>query len=98
LARTFYHGKKILILDDPFASVDVLTERKILANLREETKASLVLFVSHRLTAFPDLDQIIVLDGQGGTQVGTHEELLASSPTYQSLWALQVNANEVSHA
>jgi ATP-binding cassette subfamily B multidrug efflux pump len=89
LARSLYHRKSLLILDDPFASVDPKTEQEIIAHLREECGDSLVLLISHRLTSFKDLDNIIVLHGDGRYEVGKEKELLAHSELYQTLYALQ---------
>jgi len=89
LARSLYHRKRLLILDDPFASVDPTTEKEILVHLREDCGDSLVLLISHRLTSFKDLDGIIVLHGDGEAEVGKEEELLQKSDLYQTLFALQ---------
>lgn len=89
LARSLYHRKRLLILDDPFASVDPNTEKEILTHLREECGDSLVLLISHRLTSFKDLDGIIVLHGDGEVEVGKESELLQKSDLYRTLFALQ---------
>jgi ATP-binding cassette subfamily B multidrug efflux pump len=94
LARSLYHRKSLLILDDPFASVDPKTEQEIIAHLREECGDSLVLLISHRLTSFKDLDNIIVLHGDGNYEVGKEKELLAHSELYQTLYALQNEKRE----
>jgi ATP-binding cassette subfamily B multidrug efflux pump len=89
LARTLYHKKSLLILDDPFASVDPTTEKEILSHLRTQCGDSLVLLISHRLTSFKDLDSILLLHGDGVVEVGKESELLAKSPLYQTLSSLQ---------
>lgn len=89
LARSLYHIKPLLILDDPFASVDPKTEKAILGQLRERSKDSLVLLISHRLSAFKDLDQVVVFLPGESPEVGTEQELLAKSATYRSLHTLQ---------
>jgi ATP-binding cassette subfamily B multidrug efflux pump len=94
LARSLYHAKSLLLLDDPFASVDPKTEGAILSSLRERTKDSLVILVSHRLGAFKDLDQVVVFRPEKSPEVGSEKELLKSSVTYQSLYALQKKGGE----
>jgi len=89
LARSLYHRKSLLIFDDPFASVDPKTEQEILTHLREECGDSLVLLISHRLTSFKDLDNVILFHGDGVVEVGKEEKLLAKSKLYQTLHALQ---------
>jgi ABC-type multidrug transport system fused ATPase/permease subunit len=97
LARTLYHKKALVVLDDPFASVDPATEKEIVARLRSELQGSLVLFISHRLTSFPDLDLIVVLNGDGTVSLGSHEELLANCPTYRNLYELQQTSGGETH-
>lgn len=85
LARTLCHKKPVLILDDPFSALDKSTERQIFANLKEQSRESIVLLISHRLYLFPQMDQIIWMK-DGKTVVGTHEELFARVPEYQKLF------------
>lgn len=75
LARTLCHKKPVLILDDPFSALDKSTERQIFANLKEQSRESIVLLISHRLYLFPQMDQIIWME-DGKTVVGTHESTL----------------------
>ncbi len=95
LARSLYHKKNILLLDDPFASVDQKTELEIVSRLNEMKKDCLIILVSHRLNAFPYLDNIIVLHGDGNYDIGKHEELLSSSVVYSNLWNIQKETKEV---
>lgn len=95
LARTFYHKKGLVILDDPFASVDIKTEHTIMNSLRKEAEDSIILFFSHRLSYFPYCDKIIVINDDGSLSTGTHESLLKDNKTYQELYQLQLL--EVNH-
>ena len=88
LARTLYHKKPLLILDDPFSALDRTTEREAFAHLQEMAKGSIVLLISHRLYLFPQMDQIIWME-TGETVVGPHEELLKQVPEYAQLFAAQ---------
>lgn len=88
LARTLSHKKELIVLDDPFAALDKATERQIFQNLRELSKDSIVLLITHRLYLFPQMDQVVwMADGQART--GTHEEMLANVPAYAALFAVQ---------
>lgn len=89
LARSIYHKKNVLLLDDPFSSVDEKTEMEILSSLNQIRKDTIVILVSHRLEAFPYLDQILVLHGDSSFDIGTHEELLKRSETYRTLYEIQ---------
>ena len=95
LARSFYHKKGLVILDDPFASVDIKTEHTIMNSLRKEAEDSIILFFSHRLSYFPYCDKIIVINDDGSLSTGTHESLLKDNRTYQELYQLQLL--EVNH-
>lgn len=89
LARTLYHRRKLIILDDPFSSVDVATEKRIIQAMEAWKKDSIVILISHRLKVFPDLDRIIVLHDNGEVNIGRHEELLNQDSEYQQLFQLQ---------
>ena len=86
----------LLLLDDPFASVDVETEGQIIAALREafgpaaplEQRATLVL-CSHRLAAFADADRVVVLDQGQIVEQGTHSELLGAGELYARIYRAQ---------
>ena len=89
LARALYPRKKIILLDDPFAALDMETERGIVRHLRLSFKEHLILITSHRFAMFPEADKIILLDGKGGFAVGSHDELLASNHLYKEIFELQ---------
>ena len=84
LARTLYHTRPVLVLDDPFSALDKKTEAQIFANVKELARDSIVILISHRLYLFDQMDQVIWMD-EGHTKVGTHEELLAEVPSYAEL-------------
>ena len=91
LARTLLHKNKIIILDDPFSSVDRKTEEEIVANLRVNYPKSLILLISHRLTAFPRMDRILLLRADKSVAYGTHEELMEKDSLYRTIFRLQCN-------
>ena len=88
LARTLSHKRPILVLDDPFSALDRNTEAQIFENLKKLASDSIVLLISHRLYLFPELDQVIWMDG-GNQAVGTHQELMESVPDYAALFHAQ---------
>lgn len=88
LARTLAHPKPLLILDDPFAALDKHTESEIFEHLRNSTQDSIIILISHRLSLFPLLDEVIWMDN-GETTVGTHAELQKSCAAYADLYQLQ---------
>ena len=88
LARTLAHPRPVLILDDPFSALDRKTEDMVFANLQKYAKDKVVFLISHRLYHFPQMRQILFMDG-GKTAVGTHGELMASVPAYRRLYESQ---------
>lgn len=88
LARTLFHSRPVMILDDPFSAVDRTTERKILANLRNMEKDAIILLISHRLETFAETDQVIWME-DGHATVSTHDALLRNNEKYRRLCALQ---------
>ena len=88
LARTLAHPRPVLILDDPFSALDRKTEDTVFADLQKYAKDKVVFLISHRLYHFPQMRQILFMDG-GKTAVGTHGELMASVPAYRRLYESQ---------
>jgi ATP-binding cassette subfamily B multidrug efflux pump len=99
LARALAAGEGVpglLVLDDPFSSVDVQTEAAIVAGLRaalgERAPAgerATVLLSSHRLAAFPLADRVVVLAAGRVEEEGTHSELLAAGGLYSRIYRAQ---------
>lgn len=89
LARALIRGAGLVILDDALSAVDAKTEESILGQLRGELKRTTSIVVSHRLASVREFDQILVLRGGRLENAGRHEELVLSSPTYQSLHTMQ---------
>ena len=88
LARTLAHPRPVLVLDDPFSALDRSTEDAIFAELQAYARDKVVFLISHRLYHFPQMQQIIFMEG-GRTAVGTHEELMAAVPVYRQLYESQ---------
>ena len=85
LARTLAHPRPVLVLDDPFSALDRSTEDAIFAELQAYARDKVVFLISHRLYHFPQMQQIIFMEG-GRTTIGTHEELMAAVPVYRQLY------------
>lgn len=89
LARTLVSKRKILLLDDPFASVDIATEQKILEAIRQSYSDCIILFVSHRVRSFAQFDLVLFMEEKGKATSGTHTALLKQSELYRELVELQ---------
>lgn len=85
IARCLLNDPKLLILDEPTSALDASSEAEIMAVLKRISVDRAVLLVTHRLDTILDADEIIVLDEGAVVARGTHEELMASAPLYQTL-------------
>ncbi len=93
------HAPGLLVLDDPFSAIDVETETRIVAALREafgmrqpaSERASIVL-CSQRLAAFPLADHVVVLDHGRIAEQGTHNALMKREGLYARIYRAQVQS------
>ena len=85
MARAFLKDAPILILDEPTAALDAVSEGLVL-NALGRLRAGRTLFViAHRLSTVRQADRIIVLDAGRIVAQGTHDDLLRESALYRSL-------------
>ena len=89
IARALVKGTNFLILDEADSALDKKAQEEILNTVMRQT-GSTVILITHEASHLKFCDRIIVLN-QGETEaIGRHNELLDSSPTYRSLFYLQV--------
>ena len=89
IARAILKNAPILILDEATSALDAESEslvQEALANLMQGRTA---IVIAHRLSTIRKANRIVVLEDGRITAIGSHEELLTSSPTYQRLYSLQ---------
>lgn len=89
LARTFYRDARVLILDEPTASIDAEAEAQIFDKIHASSAGASVILISHRFSTVRQADKIAVIDGGILTECGTHKELLSKKGTYERLFRLQ---------
>lgn len=89
IARALMKQASILILDDSVSAVDTETERTIISNLRNTRKGKTTILIAHRVSTVEKMDKIIFIDDGKILAVGSHEELLLSSPEYRTTVELQ---------
>jgi ATP-binding cassette subfamily B protein len=85
LARAIAAEPDVLVLDDPLSALDIDTEARVEAALRKVLATTTALVVAHRSSTVMLADRVALLDGGRITAVGTHQELLASSPSYRNV-------------
>ena len=87
IARAFLKDAPILILDEPTASLDAVSEQAVLSALEQLQVGRTTFVIAHRLSTVRSADRVLVLDAGQIAARGTHEELLASLPLYRQLCA-----------
>ena len=92
IARTLMLEAPILVFDDSMSSLDMETDAKIRASLRENTRNATVILISHRISTLMLSDTILVLDGGRAAELGTHAQLLAGDGVYKRVYDLQSGA------
>jgi ATP-binding cassette subfamily B multidrug efflux pump len=97
IARALLVRPKVLILDDSTSSVDVETEAKIETALEELMADCTTFVVAQRISTVLNADKIVVLERGQIAAVGTHAELMRSSPIYQEIYASQLGDGGVHH-
>jgi ATP-binding cassette subfamily B protein len=85
LARAVVGGPPFLVLDDPLSALDVHTEARVEAALRQVLETTTALVVAHRPSTVLLADRVALLSGGRIAAVGTHHELLASNAEYRTL-------------
>ncbi|MBO4380720.1 MAG: ABC transporter ATP-binding protein [Clostridia bacterium] len=89
IARVFLKNPSILILDEATSALDNTTEALIQRSLFDLCKGRTTLIVAHRLSTIRSADRIFVIDRGEIKEQGTHEELMAKSGIYKSLYDSQ---------
>jgi ATP-binding cassette subfamily B protein len=95
IARALAKRAQIHIFDDSFSALDFTTDARLRAALKRETAAATVIIVAQRVGTIMHADRIIVLEDGSIAGMGTHDELMQTSPTYREIVASQFGEGEV---
>jgi ATP-binding cassette subfamily B protein len=95
LARAIIRNPRILIMDDALASVDTITEERILEQLESVTRERTTILISHRISTVRNADTIVVLDQGRIAEQGTHADLIGRGGLYASLYEKQLLEEEL---
>jgi ATP-binding cassette subfamily B multidrug efflux pump len=82
IARAVIRRPAIYLFDDAFSALDVHTDARVRAALREVSARATVVIVSQRISTVAQADQIVVVDDGRVVGIGNHETLLVSCPAY----------------
>jgi ATP-binding cassette subfamily B protein len=94
IARALVKRPSVYVFDDSFSALDVATDARLRAALAPETERAAVLVVAQRVSTITGADEILVLEDGEIVDRGTHDELLASSETYQEIVESQLSVEE----
>jgi ATP-binding cassette, subfamily B, multidrug efflux pump len=98
IARALVKKPEIYIFDDSFSALDVTTDARLRAALKDEITDAAVIIVGQRVATIADADTILVLEDGAIVGQGTHEDLLTSCLTYAEIVDSQLSAEEAAAA
>lgn len=89
LARVLYRGAPFILLDEPTAALDPVSEYEDCSDFSAISGDATTVYISHRLASCRFCDKIAVFEHVGIVQTGTHESLYNESGKYRELWDAQ---------
>lgn len=89
LARAIAARPALLLLDDPLSALDTKTEERVIDQLQTVLDNTTTFIIAHRSSTVALADRVALLDHGKITAIGTHQELLTSSPRYRYIMASQ---------
>jgi subfamily B ATP-binding cassette protein MsbA len=94
IARAILKNAPILILDEATSALDMESEQYVQAALANLMRGRTVFVIAHRLSTVRRATRIAVIEGGQITEIGTHEELMQHSGTYQRLYRMQFSMED----
>ena len=94
IARAIVKNADVYIFDDSFSALDLATDARLRASLRENLPDANIFIVAQRVGTVINADRIIVLDNGKVVGMGVHEELLENCEVYKSIVASQLSDDE----
>lgn len=90
IARCFYRQSDIMILDEPFSSIDIESENYIVKNIKRFGNKKMNIFITHHFSSISMADKVIVMDDGKVIEQGTHDELIQKKGKYFELYSEQL--------
>lgn len=91
LTRAYFQNAPIMVLDEPSASLDPISERKVFDQLYDLSCGKGSIIITHQLSNIRLADRILLLDKGKIAETGTHDELIGENGIYSNLYRLQAS-------
>ena len=98
IARAVAKGAEIMLFDDSFSALDLATDARLRASLKENLTDTNIIIVAQRVGTVINADRIIVLDGGRVVGQGTHKELLKTCDLYREIVVTQMSEEALEEA
>ena len=89
LARALYRQSPVIVLDEPTAALDPVSENRLYETYHEVMRGKTTVFISHRLASTRFCHRIVLIENGRIAEEGTHGELLAKKGRYYELFETQ---------
>ncbi len=89
LARAVYKGSAFVVLDEPTAALDPISEHEIYTKFNSIVGTRTAIYISHRLSSCRFCDEITVMDHGEIVERGSHDDLITAGGNYSKLWSAQ---------
>ncbi len=97
MARAIYKDAPFVILDEPTAALDPVTENEVYTRFHEIIGNKTALFISHRLSACRFAGEILVFEGGDIVQRGSHDALCGQEGLYRRMWEAQAKYYNITY-
>lgn len=89
IARALYKDAPVVILDEPTAALDPVSELEIYERFNEMVEEKTAIYISHRMSSCRFCENILVFDDGNIVQMGGHDKLVGEEGVYARLWEAQ---------
>lgn len=89
ISRVFAHDYDLIILDEPSASLDPITEYNLYRHIEKKTDGKTIIYISHRLSTTRNADRIYMFKNGRIIETGNHSELMEMNGEYAYMYRIQ---------
>ncbi len=95
LARVFYRQGRVIVLDEPTASLDAFGEQQIFEELEDPQSDASLILITHRFSTIKNADHIVVLDQGTVVEDGNHQKLIGQNGLYAEMFWKQARGYDI---